>query len=142
MDEAPDARRVWDRVWLWPDWPSPERERKAISYAESPLYGKVYARFVAKGRGLEEFRAHSLSRRIGEAKAKEANRALAGGSPKAKPLEEKVEALGFGHLLEEHRTKAQLDASTYYNLLYESRGAYAPPPGESLQVRTVFHLAF
>ncbi|MFN4074234.1 MAG: hypothetical protein ACK4G4_12590 [Thermus sp.] len=95
LGAVPGAKRVWDRVWLWGDWPSPELEKRAIPYAESPLYGRVYARFVVKGEGLEGFRQHPLGRRVGEAKAREAYRALVGGSPKAPALESEVRELGF-----------------------------------------------
>ncbi|MFN4073291.1 MAG: hypothetical protein ACK4G4_07755, partial [Thermus sp.] len=38
---------------------------------------------------------HPLGRRVGEAKAREAYRALVGGSPKAPALESEVRELGF-----------------------------------------------
>ena len=107
LGEVPGARRVWDRVWLWQDWPAPERERKALPYAESPLYGKVYARFVAKGEGVDAFRSHPLGARIGEAKAREYYRAVLGGSPKAPDLEAELKFLGFQDLADAYREKAQ-----------------------------------
>lgn len=133
LAELPGVRRAWDRVWLWEDWPSPEREKRAVPFGESPLYGKTYARFVAKGEGVEVFRHHPLGRRIGEARAREVYRALAGGSPKAQSLEEALAALGFGDLLEEVRAKAR-DVRSMVALLAFAGVPYAlgDTPGEVL----------
>ena len=65
-DSLPGAERVLPRVWLYPGHPAPGNEKRALPYGEHPAYGRVYARPVAMGSGLEGLRSHPLGQRAKE----------------------------------------------------------------------------
>jgi hypothetical protein len=62
-DSLPGVEQVLPRVWLYPDHPAPGNEKRALPYGEHPAYGRVYARPIAMGSGLESLRSHPLGQR-------------------------------------------------------------------------------
>ena len=65
-DSLPGVEQVLPRVWLYPGHPAPGGEKRALPYGEHPAYGRVYARPVAMGSGLEGLRSHPLGQRAKE----------------------------------------------------------------------------
>lgn len=97
-----------ERTWLWPDRLSPDEERKLHLFAESPLYGKVYARVVASGDDLEALRSHPLFP-IGKARLlnKYLTRLQRGELSAAREIAALAGALGLEEELAQAEEKAQ-----------------------------------
>jgi len=58
LEALPGAARLAGRLWLYPDALPPELAKRPVPYGHHPLYGKVYARPIASGEGLEALRKH------------------------------------------------------------------------------------
>lgn len=101
-------RRLVGRTWLWEGWLPPEEERKAFLFGETPLYGKVYARVIAKGETLEDFKSHPLYEEVREKlKRTYYTHLVQGQLAKAMEVLEKARRLGLSEELAQLEERAR-----------------------------------
>lgn len=137
LEALPGAQRLAGRLWLYPDVLPPELAKRPVPYGQHPLYGKVYARPIASGEGLEALREHPAFADHLEGLLRAYTSYLASGSlSKAEEVAAKVRAYGLEERLREaaasvenlQRTLALLRASGAPVAVREGKVVVGNPP--------------
>lgn len=101
-EKLPEAMQVGPRLWLWPGWPEPGEERRAVPFMDHPAYGRTYARPIQRGEGLEALRASPVWPEI---EAFLRRRLTAASKEQADEARKAAAALGLEELLREAAEK-------------------------------------
>jgi len=142
LEALPGAERLAGRLWFYPEALPPELAKRPVPYGQHPLYGKVYARPIASGEGLEALREHPAFADYLEGLLRAYANYLASGSlTKAEEVAARVRALGLGERLKEvaegvealQRTFALLRASGAPVSIREGKAVVGNPPAFAVE---------
>jgi hypothetical protein len=137
LEALPGAARLGGRLWLYPDALPPELARRPVPYGHHPLYGKVYARPIASGEGLEALREHPAFAEYLEGLLRAyAGYLVSGSLTKAEEVASIARSFGLGERLKEaaeriealQRLFALLRASGAPVVVRDGKAAVGNPP--------------
>jgi hypothetical protein len=137
LEALPGVTRLGGRLWLYPDALPPELAKRPVPYGHHPLYGRVYARPIASGEGLEALRQHPAFAEYLEGLLRAYTSYLVSGSlTKAEEVALIARSFGLGERLKEaaesaetlQRVFALLRASGAPVVVRDGKAAVGNPP--------------